>query len=91
MENKILCVIVLNRLYLFNSLFDFINNIEDKILIDSMDIIKLNTELQYKNNKTQIEVIIEGKKERMILKYVKLTSGWGTNILDDKDISLELE
>ena len=83
-EYRVLCVILKNELRIFHSLFDFINNIENVIKINSMDIIKLNNELQKQNNRVQISVEINNKPEIMYLKYVDIIQGWDINELDNK-------
>lgn len=90
MENRILCVILNNKLRLFSSLFDFINNIENVIKINSMDIIKLNNELQIQNKKIEILVEINGKIETMYLKYVNVIKGWDIETIDVENNILEL-
>lgn len=90
MENRILCVILNNKLRLFSSLFDFINNIENVIKINSMDIIKLNNELQIQNKKIEISVEINGKIETMYLKYVNVIKGWDIETIDTENNILEL-
>ena len=90
MENRILCVILNNKLRLFSSLFDFINNIENVIKINSMDIIKLNNELQIQNKKIEILVEINGKIETMYLKYVNVIKGWDIETIDTENNILEL-
>lgn len=90
MENRILCVILNNKLRLFSSLFDFINNIENVIKINSMDIIKLNNELQIQNKKIEILVEINGKIETMYLKYVNVIKGWDIETIDIENNILEL-
>lgn len=90
MENRILCVILNNKLRLFSSLFDFINNIEDVIKINSMDIIKLNNELQIQNKKIEISVEVNGKIETMYLKYVNVIKGWDIETIDVENNILEL-
>ena len=90
MENRILCVILNNKLRLFSSLFDFINNIENVIKINSMDIIKLNNELQIQNKKIEILVEVNGKIETMHLKYVNVIKGWDIETIDIENNILEL-
>lgn len=90
MENRILCVILNNKLRLFASLFDFINNIEDVVKINSMDIIKLNNELQIQNKKIEIFVEVNGKIETMYLKYVNVIKGWDIETIDIENNILEL-
>lgn len=90
MENRILCVILNNKLRLFSSLFDFINNIENVIKINSMDIIKLNNELQIQNKKIEILVEVNGKIETMYLKYVNVIKGWDIETIDVENNILEL-
>ena len=89
-EYRVLCVILKNELRIFHSLFDFINNIENVIKINSMDIIKLNNELQKQNNRVQISVEINNKPEIMYLKYVDIIQGWDINELDNKKNIMEL-
>lgn len=90
MENRILCVILNNKLRIFHSLFDFINNIEDIIKINSMDIIKLNNELQKQDDKIKITVEINNKPEIMYLKYVNIIQGWDKQLINSKNNILEL-
>lgn len=90
MEDRILCVILNNKLRLFSSLFDFINNIENVIKLNSMDIIKLNNELQIQNKKIEITVEINEKKEKMYLKYVNVIKGWDIETIDTENNILEL-
>lgn len=90
MENRILCVILNNKLRLFGSLFDFINNIENVIKINSMDIIKLNNELQIQKKKIEISVEVNGKIEKMFLKYVNVIKGWDIETIDIENNILEL-
>ena len=90
MKNRILCVILNNKLRLFSSLFDFINNIENVIKINSMDIIKLNNELQIQNKKIEILIEINGKIETMYLKYVNVIKGWDIETIDIENNILEL-
>lgn len=74
MEDRILCVIFKNKIRLFKSLFDFINSIENTIMINSMDIIKLNVELQKTNKKIEIIVQKDEKIEKMYLQYINISS-----------------
>ena len=74
---KILAIIFNNRIEIYGSLFDFINYNTECMEINSVDIIRLNNELNNKKDFVNLEIKYKNDEiENIKLKYIDVISNW---------------